>query len=746
VRAVRGRAASWCHRHRFAVILVWVGLLLGLGGATLCFGSSYSSTFALPNTDSAKAESLLTSAFPTQSGESVTLVWQVGSGTVRSTAVETRIDGVLGKFGRLPEVSGVTSPYGSAAGPGQISADGRTAYATVNLSGDGDLSTAQADDMIATSHAATTANLDVQVGGGDIQDAEQAPAADGEIVGVIAAAIVLFAAFGSLTAMALPILTAIAGVGGGLLGVGLLSHAMSIADFAPTLGALIGLGVGIDYALFIVTRHRRNLEHGMPAAESVANAVSTSGRAVLFAGGTVCVALLGMFLLGLGFLDGVALAASLTVACTVLAALTLLPAVLSLLGDRVLSRKQRRRRALGPDIEHIYHTAPPEGFWHRWADAVRRRPKLLSAAALLLMLTLAIPTLSLRLGSADSGNDPASTTTRKAYDLLTEGFGPGFNGPLVLVAEADTPAVHAALDGLVATLAKTGGIASVAVADTQGDVEVINAVPTTSPESVQTTDLITRLRDTVIPRAAAGTGLTVYVGGDTATYADFASVLSGKLPLFLGVILALGFVLLMLAFRSLLIPATAVVMNLLAAAASFGVVTAFFEWGWGSDSLGMGRAGPVESFLPVMMLAILFGLSMDYQVFLVSRMHEEWARTGDNARAIRVGQVETSRVITAAATIMICVFCAFAFGSQRMIGEFGIGLATAVFLDAFVVRTVLVPAAMCLFGRANWWLPGWLDRLLPRLCVEGPVVPEPRTAPTAPTAPVDLPVAVTSPV
>ncbi len=729
--------ARWCHRHRLFVVVLWISMLVGLGAAAMVSGSSYSSSFSLANTDSTRADELLTASFPAQTGDSATLVWHVSSGSVRDAAVEQRMATTLSTISRLSSVTGVSSPY-SGSGSTQISADGRTAYATLQLAdGTAQLSSAQVDTLVQTAQKASTGTLDVELGGDAIQQSEQSPASNSELIGIVAAAVVLFAVFGSLFAMALPILTGVAGVGGGLLSVGLLSHALNVADFAPTLGALIGLGVGIDYALFIVTRFRCALRSGKPVGEAIGTAVTTSGRAVLFAGGTVCIALLGMLVLGLGFLDGVALAATITVAFAVLASLTLLPAMLGVLGPRVFGRRERRRLASGEQAETAegaHGTEDKRGLWRRWAGSVERRPRSLALLAMLLMLLLAVPMLSLRLGAADSGNDPAGTTTRKAYDLLAEGFGAGFNGPLTLVADSPTAADKAALATLATTLEKTEGVAGVTVQQTSanGKVEVIEVVPTTSPESNQTTQLISTLRSEVIPSAAAGTTLRVYVGGATAVYADFATVLGGKLPLFIGLIAALGFVLLVVAFRCLLVPLTAALMNLLAAAASFGVVTAFFEWGWGSDSLGMGGPGPVEAFLPVMMLAILFGLSMDYQVFLVSRMHEEWVQHRDNARAVKIGQVETSRVITAAATIMICVFCAFAFGSQRIIGEFGLGLATAVALDAFVLRTVLVPAVMHLFGRANWWLPGWLDRILPHLHVEPPAKvasPEPVPAP-----------------
>jgi RND superfamily putative drug exporter len=724
--------ALWCTRHRLLVVLTWALLLLGLGAGTLAKGSAYSSSFSLSGTDSTQAQQLLDEAFPTQTGDSATLVWHVDSGTVKASSVEKAVESAIGTMEKKGEVSSAVSPY-SSEGAGQISADGKTAYATLTLNdANSSLSAGEADALISQAHAVEHSGLQIEVGGNAVENALQSPSDNSEAVGIAAAAVVLFLAFGSLFSMLLPILTAAAGVGGGLLAVGLLSHTMGIAGFAPTLGALVGLGVGIDYALFIVTRHRNGLLAHKPVDESIGHAVTTSGRAVLFAGGTVCVALLGMLVLGVGFLDGVAIATSLTVAVTVLASLTLLPALLSYLGPRALSRRQRRKqeearqhsRAALVGLAAVHApVAVTRGLWHRWADIVHRRPRSLSFAAFVLMVVLAIPTFSLHLGTADSGNDPTGSTTYKSYEMLSHGFGSGFNGPLEVVAKvSDSATQQADVTKLVTALEHTSGVTGVSesavVGQGKGAIDVITVIPSTSPQSSATSGLVGTLRDHVIPDVLSGTGVQAHVGGEVATNVDFASVLTAKLPLFLAVIVGLSFVLLLLAFRSLLIPFTAAVMNLLAAAASFGVVTAFFEWGWGSKWLGMGGSGPVEAFLPVMLIAILFGLSMDYQVFLVSRMHEEWTRVGCTTRAVKCGQTETSRVITAAATIMICVFCAFAVDSQRVIGEFGIGLAAAVFLDAFVLRTVLVPAAMHVFGRWNWWIPQWLGRSLPRLTVE----------------------------
>ena len=706
--------ARWCFRHRLAVIAAWVVLLTGLTVLGQAVKSNYDNSFSLPGTGSAMAQQLLARTVPAQAGDSDTIVWQVSTGTVRDRAVVARMTGVLHRIATMPEVAAVASPYGPH-GAGQISRDSRIAYATVNFTRQADsLASADIKRVINAAEAARAPWLNVQLSGDAIGNAEQPPLGFSSMVGLLAAAVVLFIAFGSLLAMLLPIVTAIAGVVSGLMAIAPLTHTMSVVTFAPILGALIGLGVGTDYALFIVTRHRRSLQSGLAPEDAAITAVDTSGRAVLFAGGTVCIAILGILVVGLSFLNGLAVACALTVVFTVLAAVTLLPALLGVFGWRVLSRRQRRRLA------NQRETQDAGGMWARWAGTVERRPAVLAAAAAAVMVVLAIPVLSLRLGSSDQGNDRSSATTRQAYDLLAKGFGPGFNGPLLLVAQTSSPTDAAALRTLQDRLPQVADVTSVRALAAAHGTEVIQVTPGTSPEAQATSRLITTLRDHVIPAAEQGTTLRVYVGGITATFADFAAVVTGKLPWFILAIVGLSFLLLVVAFRSLLIPATAAVMNLLAAAASFGVLVAFFQWGWGSNVLGMGAAGPIEAFLPPVTLAILFGLSMDYQVFLVSRINEEWVYGRDSRRAVRVGQTQTARVITAAATIMICVFLAFSLTGQRDIAEFGIGLAAAVALDAFILRTVLVPAAMHLFGDANWWLPGWKDRLLPHLAIEPP--------------------------
>ena len=719
--------ARWCFRHRGIVVGLWVLLLVILGGAHFVAGTSYSNDFRLPGTESTTALKLLQKSLPASSGDSDQIVVHLDRGSVRDPAVQAKVSGMLTKVSALPSVASVTSMY-SPAGATQISSDGRTAYATVQFDDVANrLSPPAVQKVIDTAQAISVKGLEVELGGNAIQQAAQKPLnGRSEAIGIIAAAIILFLAFRSFWAMLLPLIVAVTGLSGGLLTVGLLSNPISLNSIAPTLAALIGLGVGIDYALFIVTRYRTGLQGGLEPEEAAIRALNTSGRAVLFAGGTVIIALLGLLVLRLNFLTGLGIGSAVTVAFTIVSALTLLPSMMGFLGTRLITKNERQALVTdGPRVDGA------SGAWATWAGLVGKHKAVLSVVVLILGAVLSIPTLSIRLGISDAGNDKAGTTTRSAYDLLADGFGPGFNGPLQLVSVIKTPADAQALTGLLSAVKTTKGVAEVQAVPAKpgATIAVTVVVPTSAPQDEATTQLINRLRHDVVPAAEKGTSLKVYVGGSTAISQDFAGVLTGKLPLFLGVIITLGCLLLLLAFRSILVPLTAAAMNVLAAAASFGVVVAIFQWGWGADLLHVGGAGPVEAFVPSIMLAILFGLSMDYQVFLVSRMHEEWTHTRDNERAVRIGQAETGRVITAAALIMIFVFAGFILGGERVIAEFGIGLAAAVAIDAFFLRTVLVPALMHLIGPANWWLPGWLDRILPHLSVEPADEPGPALIP-----------------
>ncbi|MFF9278482.1 MMPL family transporter [Streptomyces griseosporeus] len=710
--------ARWCVQRRLVAVLLWLLAFGGVAAAAAVTGSAYSNDYEVPGTESGRATQLLQEGFPGLGGDSDTVVWHTASGTVRAADVEQTMSRTLDRIAGLPGVASVSGPYAGKGDASRISEDGHTAYATVTFDDSAENITAgEARAVVDTAKAAEGDGLQVELGGSAIALTEPAGGHLAEVVGVVVAAVVLFLAFGSLAASLLPIATALVGVGTAYAGIALLGHAMTVADFAPMLGLLIGLGVGIDYALFIVTRHRRGLKRGLSVTEAATNAVATTGRAVVFAGATVCIALLGMLILRLSFLNGVAVAASLTVVLTVAASVTLLPALLSFLGMRALSRRERRRLA-----EHGPEPELPTGLAARWSAFVERHPKLLGSLALGVVTLLALPTLSLHLGTSDQGNGPTTATTRQAYDLLADGFGPGVNGPLTLVTRVDGAEDRLALDNLDTSLRATEGVAAVTPVtyNSGGTTAYLGVVPESAPQSRATSDLVDRLRTEVLPRAESGTSLDVHVGGVTASYDDFADVIVGKLPVFVGVVIGLGCVLLLLAFRSVGIPLKAAAMNVAAVAAAFGVVVAIFQWGWGSELLGLGRAGPIEPFLPVIMVSVLFGLSMDYQVFLVSRMYEEWLETGDNRRAVRVGLAETSRVINSAAVIMISVFLAFVLSGDRVIAMFGIALAAAVALDAFVLRTLLVPALMHLLGGANWWLPRGLDRVLPRISIEPP--------------------------
>ncbi|MFD0310071.1 MMPL family transporter [Streptomyces sp. NPDC127119] len=750
--------ARWCFRHRLLVVGIWVVVLVALAVPYAALGARYSDAFTLPGTESSKAQERLQASEPRQAGDSDQIVVHVRrDGSVRDAAVRHKVTSMLHRVAELPSVASVTSMYGPAGAP-RISEDGRTAYATVTFDARADrIPAADVTRVVDTARAARDANLQVELGGEAISSVAEGGTQSTEAIGLVAAGIILFVAFGSLLGMLVPLLVAGAALGAGLIAVGLTSHVMTLGSDAPTVAALIGLGVGIDYALFIVNRHRTGLQAGLAPEQAAVRALDTSGRAVVFAGLTVVAALLGLLVLRIGPLTGMGVSAATAVLFMVIAAVTLLPALLGLFGGRLLNRRQRRAmtaRAREAGRAHLRTQPQPQtqsqsqsqphgtaGSRGRWAARVERRRTLFALAALLVVTVLSLPALSLRLGSSDAGNDPKGTTTRAAYDLLAQGFGAGSNGPLVLVAELGAPGDGPALNRLVSAVRGTPGVASVTPGPVTGEtggaatgLSVIEVVPVGAPQDEATVDLITHLREDVVPSAERGSTLTVHVGGATAASGDLADLLAGKLPLFLGVIVGLGCLLLMVAFRSILVPLTAALMNLLASAASFGVVVAVFQWGWGSELLGLGKAGPVEAELPVIMLAILFGLSMDYQVFLVSRMHEEWERTRDNHRAIRIGQAETGRLINAAALIMICVFTAFVLGGERVIAEYGVGLAAAVAIDAFVLRTVLVPSLMHLLGRANWWLPAWLERILPRVSIEGAPGPVPGAEPEAESA------------
>jgi RND superfamily putative drug exporter len=710
------RVGGWAAAHRRLVLVGWIVALIGALGLSTAVGSNYSNSFSLKGTESQRAVDLLKRDFPAQSGDSDQIVFHMRGGSITAPAVQARVAPVLEQIARLPHVSGIVSPY-SAAGAHAISRDGQIAFATVNFDQRANiLPKAAVERVISVAHTARSPQLEVQLGGQAIEQVEKVSIGTATAVGLIAAMIVLLITFGSVLAMGLPILTALLGLGTGIGLAGLASQVISTPDFATQLAAMIGLGVGIDYALFLITRFRQNFRSGMDLQSSISEAMDTSGRAVLFAGVTVIIALLGQFALGVSFLYGLAVASALAVLMTMLAALTILPAVLSRFGERI-ARPGRRARNSGESSAD----REARGAWARWANVIQRHPWPGAVAGLAIMLTLAAPALALRLGNSDAGNNPPSSTTRHSYDLLAKGFGRGFNGPLQVVVSLPHAGDQAAVASVALSLRTAADVASVSPArlSPNGQTAIFLVYPSSAPQSLATSNLVDRLRKGTLPPVAQSTGTRILVGGQQATTTDFTRVLSSKLPLFIGIVVALSALLLLIVFRSLVIPLQAAFMNLLSIGASLGVVVAIFQWGWLGSFFNV-KGGPIEAFIPVMLFAIVFGLSMDYEVFLVSRIHEEWTRRRDASQAVTSGLASTGRVITAAATIMICVFLSFALGDQRVLKLFGLSLASAVFLDAFVVRILLLPSVLELLGRRTWALPRWLGRRLPHLNIDRP--------------------------
>ena len=567
--------------------------------------------------------------------------------------------------------------------------------------------------VVSTAESFGTPAYRVAVGGQAIELVSGNAPGSSEGFGIFAAIIIMLLAFGSVVAMGLPIITALFGIAIGFAVLDLLSHVVTTPVFAPEIMAMIGLGVGIDYALFVVTRYRQGLAEGREPREAIALSLATSGRAVVFAGTTVILSLLGLFILQLSFMRGLAIGAIAAVVLVMTAAITLLPAMLGFSGRAI-------DKLHVPGLLQSAAEPSARGFWYRWSRTVQRHPLVAGTAALLVLLCLAVPLFSMRLAFTDAGNDPTNLTTRQAFDALATGFGPGFNGPLIIAANVP-PGQHAAIEQLDAALKRTAGVAFVAPAQfsTSGTAAVIIAYPTTSPQSAQTEAMVHNLRDHVIPASTSGTGVNAFVGGETAGSVDASSYLSSRLPWVIGTVLLLSFLLLMAVFRSLAIPIKAVIVNLLSVGAAYGVIVAVFQWGWLGGVIRIGATAPIDPWIPLMMFTILFGLSMDYEVFLLSRMREEWRIGHDNSSAVADGLAKTARVITAAAAIMICVFGSFVIGDPlHVLKVFGLGLAAAILIDATLVRMVLVPSIMELIGDANWWMPSWLDRVVPKLGIE----------------------------
>jgi RND superfamily putative drug exporter len=768
--------ATWITRHRKIVVFIWIFIVLGTGIASGMVGADFKEDFNLPKSDSQKAILMLQKNFPAQSGDSGQFVFEAKNG-VDNPETKAAVQGALAKIAKVDGVSTIQSPYGEA-GATQISPDGKIAFATINWEkpiGTEDIET-KVDPIVDIINETRTDNLDVQAGGNPFQAAEQADSGGGEVVGIIAAMIVLFIMFGTMLAMGMPVITALVAVGTASSLIVLSSHVFSTAEFATFLSAMIGLGVGIDYALFIVTRFRQGLREGIEPRESVITAMDTAGRSVLFAGITVMIALLGLFVVGISFLHGPAVAASVTVLLTMAAALTLLPSLLTIAGHKIndpffeilltaIKRNAGKFKNEGfvsgfisipllliqciilpisyifyglfiwlpSSVLRLLHIPVPsrkrevlaEGEeahprWHRWASMVQRRPWPFAIATTAILLVLAIPAFSLELGVADAGTGAADLSSKKAYDLLAVGFGAGFNGPLTIVVDSK------AGDAKIATLAKelkaNPNVAEVAppIPSPNGKIVIITAYPKTSPQSKYTNELVADIRSQDLA-VLNNAGIDAHIAGITAVFDDFSTLISKKLPLFIGAVVLLSALLLLAVFRSIAIPIKAVVMNLLGILAAFGVTVAIFQWGWGASLIGVTTTAPIIAFLPVMMFAIVFGLSMDYEVFLMSRVHEEWERRKDAEAAVVEGLSATGGVITAAAIIMVSLFASFAALSNDLTTKlFGVSLATTIFLDAFLIRSALVPAVMAILGEKAWYMPKWLDKIVPKLNVEPP--------------------------
>lgn len=701
-----GRFAS---RHKWFVVGGWfIGLAL-LIASTSAFGGTFATEFELPGSESQQARDLLRDRFPERGGDSATIVFFAEHG-VADEAVRGRIESILDEASRFDGVVMISSPFEDAD---SVSGDGRTAFAAVRYAEEAPDGAAKALTQLVDRSGGD--GLTVEVGGNVIEQTEQEGPGASEIVGITAAAVILLVAFGSLVAMGVPIIAALFSLGAAIALLGIMARFLSLTDFTPQFAAMIGLGVGIDYCLLVLTRYREGLHAGEDVEDAVAVAMNTAGRSVLFAGTVVVIAMLGLTLMGIPFVAGLGIAGATVVVTSVVSALTLLPAILAIAGRKV--------DALSIPFLQSQETGHMESIWFRLSLAIQRRPWLFIAGATGILLTFAIPVLSIETNFTDAGNNSRETHSRRAYDLLKDGFGPGFNGPLVIAVDLTgaTDGDAASLVDLRSAIAATEGVASVAEPrlNPQGDTAVLVTYPATSPQDSETNALIHRLRAETIPDATSENGLRAYITGPTAASIDVSNQINGRLPLFFAMVIGLSFIVLMLVFRSLVVPLTAALMNLLSIGAAYGIVVAVFQWGWFASPLGIQQTGPIEAFLPMMMFAMLFGLSMDYEVFLVSRIHEEYVKGASNSHAVAMGLSTTARVITSAALIMIAVFGSFMLGDERVIKEFGLGLSVAILLDATVVRLMLLPAIMELLGDWNWWLPGPLDRILPRIDIEG---------------------------
>ncbi len=738
------RLGQLCARRRLLVLAAWLVVAVALGVLAKQAGTQTTDNVTLPGTDSQRATDVVERAFGDglANGTNPIVLAAPRGAKLTDPRYRATVERLVHAYERDRGVTSVVDPL-SPAGRAQLSRDERIGFLSLELrASPTELTLDEAQRLLDLADDARAAGMRVAAGGYLGQDLSQPASGDSEAIGLLAAIVVLLMTFGTVVAMGMPILVAIFGLGTGLSLIALLSQVVQVPSAAPDLATMIGLGVGIDYSLFIVTRHRQQLAEGTELRESVARAVATAGGAVVFAGATVTIALCSLLLAGIPIVTQLGYVSAVAVLVAVLAAITLLPAALSLVGTRIDALRvpfvhRRQAAQAGRPLE--------QHGWARWARGVAARPWPALLVALALIAVLAWPVRDLELGQSDTGQLPTDTTARQAYDLLSEGFGPGFNGPLLVAVElgdrsdarGTAPAPGPELDRLGKALAAAPGVAAVSppLPARHGDAALFTVTPSSAPSAPETETLVHRLRDDTIPAAVEGTALTAYVGGATAGFIDRATGISNRLPLVIAVVLGLSFLLLLVAFRSVPVALKAVAMNLLSIGAAFGIVTFVFSHGWTSELLGIDGASPIVSFVPLMMFAILFGLSMDYEVFLMTHVRERWKATGDAHRAVVEGLAGTARVITSAALIMVFVFCAFLLNGSPTIKQFGLGMAAAVAVDATIVRCLLVPAILALLGRRAWWMPRWLERITPPLSIEGEAWFERRAAATAPPVP-----------
>ena len=701
--------ADMAHKRRWLVVAVWLFAIVSVGGAAKSAGSAFSSSFDLPDTESSRVQEILAKEFPAQRGDSSQIVIET-TGKLTSPDNRATIERLMAEVAKSPIVESIDSPFDPRSAA--LNAEENIGFATVHFNDRAqELPKEEIKNVVEVAQSFESASLEINLSGAVIKLANAAEPSSSEAIAILAAFLVLLYTFGSLVATLIPIVVAVFALAVGSALVSITSNAMPIADFAPILASLVGLGVGIDYALFIVTRFRRAIHEGKTVQESIRIAMTTSGRSVLFAGIIVCISMLGLFTVGLSFLNGVGVAASISVIISMIASLTLLPAFLSIIGKNI--------DRLRIPFKKLHQEEEGGKGWKKWADKIQAHPVRWAVSSTLILLFICIPVTQIRLGASDSGNDPVGSTTRQAYDTLAKGFGPGFNGPITMLADVSNQKSADSALRAVEIIKSQSDVATVlpAIPTQDGKYQLFTVYPKSSPQSEETSDFISELREEVIPVIERETGVSIQVGGLVAIFKDFGDVLTSKLLPFILSVVILSMLLLMILFRSILIPIKAAGMNLLSICAAFGVVVAGFQWGWFEPIFGT-SAGPIESFLPIMLFAILFGLSMDYEVFLVSRIHEEWIKTGNSKESVSKGLAATGSIITAAAAIMIVVFMAFVFLGERTIQLFGVGLAVAVLIDATIIRSTLVPSLMQLAGRWNWYLPNFIERKLPKVRLE----------------------------